>query len=97
MRKLPRVRVVYSFFRNPEWEAYRQAGGEWNGPEEPAFYVPKETLAEVLVWNINSGTIRVRILNEDGTVYKDGRAVTFDCPDDVLLVTHNTFKEAVYA
>ncbi len=81
---LPRVRIHHNI-RNLEHSDYIKNGGQWNDPDCPKFYVRIESLAEVLTWNINSSTMRCRVINEDGTPFEDvsGKHIV-DCSDKTL-------------
>ena len=79
--QLPNVTVIYSCFKNPEYIPGTKIG------EGPKYYIAAKARAEVLQWNINKGSMRVRLIESDEfPLYKKSMGkITSDLSDRALL------------
>ena len=83
---LPLIKIE-TLVKNPALFEELVTWKEKGCPEEdaPEYYVRREVLCEVVSWHIEKGSMRVRLLNDDGTPYREsGRRVTKDVADNAL-------------
>ena len=87
--KLPNVTINYSCFNNPEWLKARDniIAGLSAVDKSIPYYVEGTARAEVLTWNINKGSMRVRLIESaEYPIYKKEMGkITTDLTDKALL------------